>query len=150
LVDPTPNIKLSTWGIKSFSFQHDITDGIGGFDPGYDHIDSYGLRIGLRDDCDRYKSEWALIDLPGFLTDKTYEVDYFDKNIGMSLAGWFQLNSFGKLDVTIKALCGDFYFDYSYLCAKGCDNPVPIPATAVLFGSGILGLVGIRYRFLKR
>ena len=43
---------------------------------------------------------------------------------------------------------GDWWTEFSFLGAAGDDNvaPIPIPASALLFASGLIGLIGFGFR----
>jgi hypothetical protein len=62
------------------------------------------------------------------------------------------INSLGSLTVAIdRAGSGDFYgFDFALLSDRVGDNTnigeVPLPAAVWLFGSGVMGLLGLRRR----
>lgn len=153
VVDPDKEIYFSkegAGGVQEYKYQHDITDD--GFDPWpEDYVKCYNLVIDVYDDGDR-KGEWLRINLPGKMSDKEVEVDFSDIDLGMSIKGWISLNLHGVLDVTLKRLCGDFYFNSSTLTAWGCESnpaPVPEPSTMLLLGTGIAGLVGFGRKKLK-
>jgi hypothetical protein len=128
-------------GYSSFSYQHNLIDD--GFNPEQDIIDAYTLRIGLSDDSNNDRSEWALIDLPGVISDSLVEVDFGDIMIGSSLLGQYRLNKYGMLDVIIHQVRGDFRLTGSELIADGwtSDAAVPIPASVLLLASGMAGLI---------
>ncbi len=127
------------------SYLHSITEE--GFDPGQDVVYWYDLAIGLEDDEYTDRLEVAWINLPGIISDTIVEVDYSNVSIGVSLAGIFSLNAEGTLQVEITSLLGDFLLVDSTLKAYGQESmPIPIPAPALLLGTGIIGLLGLRRR----
>ena len=48
------------------------------------------------------------------------------------------------------AIAGDVFFDNVLLTDENGPDPVPIPSTILLFGSGLAGLVGKRIRRKKK
>jgi hypothetical protein len=128
-----------------FSYTHSLIEA--GFDPDQDVVCWYDLAIGIEDDS--YTDGWeiAWINLPGIFSDTIIEVDHSDVNIGISLAGVLSLNIDGTLGVEITSLLGDFLLVDSTLRAYGHDSmPIPIPAPALLLGTGLIGLLGLRRR----
>jgi hypothetical protein len=68
--------------------------------------------------------------------------------IALTAAALSDLASDGKIDITIQALSGGFYFADSTLTAEVVPNPevtasVPVPSTLLLLGAGLMGL-GLR------
>ncbi len=141
----------------SATYTHDITDGANGFSGylmgGDDIIWDYSLNIALFDDGGRYDGyEIAFVNQPGIIGDGFYNFAYNNNVFGWSLAGLISLNAMGNLTVTISSWLGDFYLDASTLVAHG-DNgtaPVPEPATLILLGTGLLGIVGANRKRLSR
>lgn len=143
----------------SYEYTHDITDGEDGFSGylmgGDDIIWDYSLTLYLSDDYDRrVRTEIAFIDQPGFIGDGFYNFNYENEDFGWSLAGLISLNLTGMLDVSVDSWFGDFILDQSILVAHG-DNgtgsaPVPEPATLILFGSGLLGVVNFGRKKLRK
>jgi hypothetical protein len=122
-------------------FSHDITGGVGGFNPGSDQVDSYSLTFNLYDDQDN-ASEIALFSQPGDLFSNTFFNLAGTETAGWTIAGAWQLESSGHLTVAISSLLGDFYLGSSTLTVKG--HSVPEPGTLALFGAALLGFGLIR------
>ena len=127
---------------KFYHYQHNITDT--GFSPLSDFVTDFTLRVFLKDDAtDGYES--AYISAP--LTGGIYDFRFRSNTFGATLAGLIEINALGILDVTLSRLWGDFYFDRSYFTATGFETspaaavPTPEPATLLLMGAGLMGLV---------
>lgn len=139
LYDPEPDILLGGWGQDTLSWSFNITDD--GYVPGIsDPITSAYVDLTLLDDKYdpwHYRYEYAKL----FIGDQY--VDYWEVDSGTSsfqVESLVTLTDLGTLDVTLKAVYGDFVFQRSELTAYA--NPVPVPAAVWLFGSGLLALVG--------
>ena len=146
--DPA-DVLLSLLGPKTvLSYDHNILDD--GFIIG-DEIIGANLSITLRDDSLRDPWEIAIINLPGWTSDRVYTFQR-DLDIGVSLKGQAQLSSEGKLSVDVIALWGDFYFDKSVLTVEGNSSPTSVPdgaSTMFLLGFTMVGISRLSKKFVK-
>jgi hypothetical protein len=76
-----------------------------------------------------------------------WEVDN-GKSDKFTMTSLISLNDYGTVDVTLTATDGSFNFNKAKLKAEAA--PVPEPATMLLFGTGIAGLAGSRFRRKKK
>lgn len=129
------------WGVKSYEFTHDLT--ADGFNFDNDRIDSASLSINLFDDASYWFDEvdffggWkeiATVEEGGSVS-QSFELDYVNVDLGVSISGISSLNDSGMLTVKINHEKGDFYLGGSELVAEG----VPAPETFVLFALAIVG-----------
>lgn len=132
---------------STYSYTHNITDGLFGYRPGTDTISSGSLNVWLYDDN-------LFGDIP-FLGDGQETVGFRFDNGGWSsnygvdgnILSWdnfdFIVTSLlndGLLSVTIRSITGDLYFGGSYLSATGDRaTSVPEPTTLAVLGLGLLG-----------
>jgi len=85
--------------------------------------------------------------MPGLLGDRAFFDLSGTESGGWSVQGFAQLQSSGKITVTIDSLLGDFYLGDSTLTVNG-NSPytvrqkvaVPEPGTLGLMGLGLLGV----------
>ena len=120
-------------------YEHDITDN--GFDPLQDLATSAVLNIEFLDDSDKRK-ELARVNLFGlFNGDFKFEVDTGVESYNANLAGLFDINLDGDMNVKVRAKKGDFYVVSSELVVSGNDHvAVSEPASVALLGLGLVGL----------
>lgn len=70
------------------------------------------------------------------------EWNFFVGTQSVALTAFTTLSNTGKLEVTLEADDGIFYFNEARLQAHDVST-VPVPAAIWLFGSGLLGLAGV-------
>jgi hypothetical protein len=134
------------WEGREISWTFDIKKD--GFNPSTETVTSAKVYLGLRAlGLDKWFPEYASLDVG----DNTYswEVNTGTENFGLS--SLITLNTDGTAFAKFKATDGNFRFYWAKLKAIAEAAPVPEPATILLMGIGLLGLVGYsRGRFSKK
>jgi hypothetical protein len=135
-IDWNPDTYVSWWATETFF----LDLGNDGYVAGME-IDDYTLTVNLYDDGGRRDfGETGVITTLGGIT---------SFSMGSNTQGWgflgeLDIEDDGTLNVAVTSFWGDFYLDSASLVANGDDGtaPVPEPTTMLLFGTGLLGLVG--------
>lgn len=131
----------------TYSYTHDITDGVNGYRAGIDSVSSATLSLWLYDDA--FMGDIPLFgdgeEVVGFRFDNGswisrvvdsvfHSLDQFDFTVTNSVSD-------GLLNVTLRALSGDFVFAGSTLTVRGDRaTAVPEPAAVTMLGLGLLGM----------
>ncbi len=133
----------------SYSWEFDITDS--GFSPLNQHVTNALLDLQLRDDRGPKDGDEKLslsIGETNLLSNANANHD-LSLNLLDGSNALLKLLDTGKLLVVLTATRGDFMFESATLMVTATDadvGSVPSPAALWLFGSGLLGLIGVARR----
>jgi hypothetical protein len=145
--DP-PDIRLTADAAvpaRSVNFSLDIREGVDGFRPGVDFIDTALLTVLLYDDLDLTREQVSFsFDGTGWTTPE--EVDGLPFLPQLFIFSPLELLNDGVLDVMLTATRGDFLFDQAFLVAIGERVDVAEPAAILLFGMGLIGIAFVARR----
>jgi hypothetical protein len=154
--NPAPDIFLNTPN-ETYSFFHDLTDN--GFHPNTSTITSAAISLTFYDDQDHLFGLPDLFDLIQEQVSFTFDgVSQSQQEIDTGtvhfLVNTQLLQSDGQVQVTLRNLAGDVYFDQSTLTAQATPEslPTPEPGSLCLIGTGLagLGVLGKKRRGAKQ
>lgn len=129
----------------------DITDD--GFDPLTQDVTSASIRLNLSDDSGWDFWEFATLNIG--TNHFSWEVG--DGDAAFRLASLMTLSDTGRVEASLSAVWGDFYFNSATLTAEGTlatgetPPPAPVPECASIFllGAGLVGLTAVTRRKLN-
>ena len=103
------------------------------------------LTVSLRDDDDEMlENQWELGF--GIAEDGTWDLGWVNTgDYAYDVTASYLMD--GTFTVYLGSLFGDFFIDQSIL--EMTSNAVPIPSTILIFGSGLVGLIGVRRKIKK-
>jgi len=127
------------------SWTFNITDD--GFDPVTQDITSAVIKMNFSDDS--WFDFYEIAELN--IGTNTFRWGVNTGNESMAITSLITLNDDGIIDCMLTADVGDFYFNTATLLADDSpsSDPVPEPATILLMGTGLVGIVRYCNQFIK-